>query len=97
MKIGNRIVGVAMIFAASTALASETPRPTAQDSRIRELIYSDVKVYRVVGVFCSATQIVFSPGERVEHVALGDTVSWEVARRKTRCSSNRANWPERPI
>jgi type IV secretion system protein VirB9 len=30
-------------------------------------------------VFRSATQIVFSASERVEHVALGDTVSWEVA------------------
>ena len=79
MRVGHCIAAVAMMFAASPALASETPRPTAQDSRIREVIYSDAQVYRVVGVFRSATQIVFSPGERVEHVALGDTVSWEVA------------------
>src|SRR3546814_11795820 len=50
-----------------------------QDNRIREVIYSDTQVFRIVGVFRSATQIVFSPSERVEHVALGDTVSWEVA------------------
>ena len=75
----NRLAAIALVFATCPALASETPRPTAQDSRIREVIYSDVQVYRVVGVFRSATQIVFSPGERVEHVALGDTVSWEVA------------------
>ncbi len=59
--------------------AAETPHPTSQDQRIREVVYSDAQVFRVVGVFRSATQIVFSAGERVEHVALGDTVSWEVA------------------
>jgi type IV secretion system protein VirB9 len=64
---------------AAPVLAGETPHPTDQDSRIREVIYSDKQVFRVVGVFRSATQIVFSEGERVEHVALGDTVSWEVA------------------
>ncbi len=64
---------------AAPARASETPRATAQDNRIREVVYSDVQVFRIVGVFRSATQIVFSPEERVEHVALGDTISWEVA------------------
>src|SRR3546814_7892110 len=79
MKPAPRIAAIAMMIAASPALADETPHPTAQDSRIREVIYSDGQVYRIVGVFRSATQIVFSAGERVEHVALGDTVSWEVA------------------
>jgi len=79
MKTEHRIAAIAMMIAASPAFASETPRPTAQDSRIREVIYSDTQVFRIVGVFRSATQIVFSKGERVEHVALGDTVSWEVA------------------
>lgn len=79
MKTAHRIAAIAMMIAASPALASETPHPTAQDSRIREVIYSEGQVFRIVGVFRSATQIVFSAGERVEHVALGDTVSWEVA------------------
>ena len=65
MTRSNRLAAIALTFATCPALASETPRPTAQDSRIREVIYSDVQVYRVVGVFRSATQIVFSPGERV--------------------------------
>jgi type IV secretion system protein VirB9 len=79
MKTAHRIAGLAFIMAASPLAANETPHPTAQDSRIREVIYSEGQVFRVVGVFRSATQIVFSAGERVEHVALGDTVSWEVA------------------
>jgi type IV secretion system protein VirB9 len=67
------------VLVSSPAIAGETPHPTTQDSRIREVIYSDAQVFRIVGVFRSATQIVFSAGERVEHVALGDTISWEVA------------------
>ena len=71
--------GIGMFTASIPALAAETPRPTLQDNRIKEVVYSDTQVFRIVGVFRSATQIVFSAGERVEHVALGDTVSWEVA------------------
>lgn len=79
MNAIHRTLAVAMLVTASAATASETPRSTAQDSRIREVVFSETQVFRIVGVFRSATQIVFSPGERVEHVALGDTVSWEVA------------------
>jgi type IV secretion system protein VirB9 len=70
---------LAALMVATPSIASETPQPTVQDGRIREAIYSEGQVFRIVGVFRSATQIVFSTGERVEHVALGDTVSWEVA------------------
>jgi type IV secretion system protein VirB9 len=70
-------VGLSIVSA--PAIAGETPHPTARDPRIREVAYSDAQVFRVVGVFRAATQIVFSSGERIEHVALGDTVSWEVA------------------
>jgi type IV secretion system protein VirB9 len=79
MKNARRIAALAALMVATPASPSETPQPTAQDGRIREAIYSEGQVFRIVGVFRSATQIVFSAGERVEHVALGDTVSWEVA------------------
>ena len=79
MKRMSCLTALAFLLSSAPAMPSETPHPTAQDNRIREVIYSDTQVFRIVGVFRSATQIVFSPGERVEHVALGDTVSWEVA------------------
>ena len=64
---------VAMIvITAVPAYAAETPHKTAQDDRIREAVFSEAQVFSVVGVFRSATQIVFSSAERVEHVALGD-------------------------
>lgn len=79
MKKPTLILGLSALTLVHPCYAAETPRPTAQDSRIREAVYSEGEVYRVVGVFRSATQIVFSAQERIEHVALGDTISWEVA------------------
>ena len=79
MKLGWVALPVTFAVISAPLQASETPRATAQDSRIREVIYSDAQVFRIVGVFRAATQIVFAADERVEHVALGDTVSWEVA------------------
>lgn len=79
MKVLLICAGIGMLAASIPAWAAETPRPTSQDNRIKEVAYSDTQVFRIVGVFRSATQIVFSASERVEHVALGDTVSWEVA------------------
>ena len=79
MKVLFLLAGAGLVSASVPVWAAETPSPTSQDQRIREVVFSDKQVFRIVGVFRSATQIVFSPGERVEHVALGDTVSWEVA------------------
>jgi len=70
---------LALLLAPLPALAGEVPARTALDGRIREVVYSDSQVYEITGVFRTATQIVFAPGETVEHVALGDSVSWEVA------------------
>ncbi|OAO04836.1 P-type conjugative transfer protein VirB9 [Sphingomonadales bacterium EhC05] len=79
MKNLRNFTLLALLISGSPVMAGETPQPTAQDNRIREVVYDENQVFRIVGVFRSATQIVFSPGERVEHVALGDTISWEVA------------------
>ena len=79
MRVLFLLAGAGLVSASVPVWAAETPSPTSQDQRIREVVFSDKQVFRIVGVFRSATQIVFSPGERVEHVALGDTVSWEVA------------------
>ena len=51
---------VAVSIATSLPIdAAEIPHPTAQDERIREVAYSDAQVFQIVGVFRSATQIVF--------------------------------------
>ena len=68
---------LAIALAASPAMAEETPHATVLDHRVREVNYNDRQVYEIPGVFRIATEIVFAKDEVVEHVALGDTVSWD--------------------
>jgi type IV secretion system protein VirB9 len=72
----------ALLAVASPALAVETPRPGLADPRIKTVDYDPLQVVRVVGVFRTATQILFSDGETIQHVALGDTSGWDVVAEK---------------
>lgn len=67
------------VLAAMPALAETTPRSGPDDSRIRYVDYNKDEVVKINGVFRTASQIVFGPGETIASVALGDTISWEVA------------------
>jgi type IV secretion system protein VirB9 len=71
--------GALIAMLAVPALAEETPRRGPDDTRIRYVAYNPDQVVRVNGVFRAASQIVFGEGETIASVALGDTVSWEVA------------------
>ena len=64
---------------ASPVFAKETPHRGYSDARIRTVAYDPNQVVHINGVYRSALQIEFSPYETITHVALGDTVSWEVA------------------
>lgn len=77
----NRLVCLASAVAliAAPALAEDTPRGGPSDPRVKFVEYQETQVYRIVGTFRTATQIVLGADETIEHVALGDTVSWEVA------------------
>lgn len=63
----------------AAALAEQTPRQLGPDQRIREVNYTDGNVIKIRSGFRTATQIEFAPGEVIKFVAMGDTVSWEVA------------------
>lgn len=66
-------------LAPGAVLAEQTPRPLGPDQRIREVNYTDGNVIQIRSGFRTATQIEFAPGEVIKFVAMGDTVSWEVA------------------
>ncbi|AGS26443.1 P-type conjugative transfer protein VirB9 [Rhizobium etli] len=63
----------------SAALALETPRGAAQDSRIRFIDYQPYNITKVVGTLRSSVQVEFEADEEIAHVALGNSVAWEVA------------------
>ena len=64
------------------ALATETPRPGAIDSRIRTVAYDPDQVVRLTGYFGIQTMLEFGPDERIENVSIGDAMGWQVTPNK---------------
>jgi len=61
------------------AHALEIPTSAQQDNRVRFVNYQPYNITRVVGTIRSSVQVEFAPDEEIAHVALGNTVAWEVA------------------
>ena len=63
----------------SSAFALDIPRGASQDSRIRFVDYQPYNITKIVGTLRSSVQIEFAADEEIAHVALGNSVAWEVA------------------
>ena len=61
------------------ANALEIPTSAQQDNRVRLVNYQPYNITRIVGTIRSSVQVEFAPDEEIAHVALGNTVAWEVA------------------
>ncbi|MBS3651902.1 P-type conjugative transfer protein VirB9 [Pseudaminobacter sp. 19-2017] len=59
--------------------ALEIPASAQQDNRVRFVNYQPYNITRIVGTIRSSVQVEFAPDEEIAHVALGNTVAWEVA------------------
>ncbi|MEJ5021169.1 P-type conjugative transfer protein VirB9 [Ochrobactrum vermis] len=64
---------------ASMGHALEVPHSASQDSRVRFVNYHPYNITRIVGSLRSSVQVEFDRGEEIAHVALGNSVAWEVA------------------
>jgi type IV secretion system protein VirB9 len=73
------IVALALSILMSPALALEIPRGASQDSRVRFVNYQPFNITKVVGTLRSSVQVEFASDEEIAHVALGNSVAWEVA------------------
>lgn len=70
------------IIAALTAFPVQAlgiPTSAQQDNRVRFVSYQPYNITRIVGTIRSSVQVEFAPDEEIAHVALGNTVAWEVA------------------
>lgn len=63
----------------STANALEIPTGASQDSRVRFVNYQPYNITRIIGTLRSSVQVEFAADEEIAHVALGNSVAWEVA------------------
>lgn len=74
------LIALAMVSNLSTtALALDIPRGASQDGRVRFIDYQPYNITRIVGTLRSSVQIEFAADEEIAHVALGNSVAWEVA------------------
>ncbi|MCH4539794.1 P-type conjugative transfer protein VirB9 [Brucella tritici] len=60
-------------------LALEIPTTASQDSRVRFVSYQPYNITRIIGSLRSSVQVEFARDEEIAHVALGNSVAWEVA------------------
>jgi len=70
---------VAWACLVTSAHALETPTSAPQDNRVRFVDYEPYNITRIVGSLRSSVQVEFAADEEIAHVALGNTVAWEVA------------------
>ena len=68
---------VLAMFAAAPALAEQAPRAVIQDSRIRTVPFQRDNVVVVHGALGVSTMVAFGDDERIETVAIGDSVGWQ--------------------
>lgn len=79
MRLQFLILLALTVGLSSQAFALDTPRSAPQDSRVRFVDYQPYNITRIVGTLRSSVQIEFAPDEEIAHVALGNSVTWEVA------------------
>lgn len=72
------LVFLAALMAASPALALQSPRAIATDSRIRTVRYSQNEVYQFIGHYGYQSSIEFEGDEKIQTVSIGDSVAWLV-------------------
>ncbi len=73
------MVAIGFSLAPLPSLALQQPIAGSRDARMRMVAYDPFNVVKINGVIRASTQVVFSEDEEIAHVAIGDSVSWEVA------------------
>jgi type IV secretion system protein VirB9 len=71
-----------VLASASMAVCAESPRPGALDPRIRTVFYNPDEVVLLRGNPGYQMTIEFGADERIENVAIGDSLSWQVTPNK---------------
>ena len=75
------VITLACVLAslAAAARAESIPNPGPADPRMRWVVYNPDQVYKITGVYRTATVIVFAADEKIFNGGAGDAVAWEVS------------------
>ena len=68
----------ALALLAATPAAAVTPHPGSGDPRIHEVLYDPQEVVELHGALGYQLSLEFDPAERIENVAIGDALGWQV-------------------
>lgn len=71
-----------LLLTAAPLGAAESPTPGLTDSHIQTVFYDPDQVVRLAGRTGYQTMIEFDPSERIENVAIGDALGWQVTPNK---------------
>jgi type IV secretion system protein VirB9 len=66
------------LLISTSALASQSPRPLGDDSRIRHVMYDPNEIYEIKASFGYQTTIEFSDSENIQVASIGDSIAWQV-------------------
>jgi type IV secretion system protein VirB9 len=72
------LVAALLALAAAPASAAIAPHPGAGDPRIGEVLYDPAQVVELKGALGYQLTLEFDPLERIENVAIGDALGWQV-------------------
>ncbi len=77
----RKILLLAVVIAGTTQIAHalDVPRGAPSDNRVRFVNYQPYNITKIVGSLRSSVQVEFAADEEIAHVALGNSVAWEVA------------------
>jgi type IV secretion system protein VirB9 len=73
------LVALSLVPAMPAAVALQVPSAGERDERVRTVVYDAANVVKINGVMRASTQIMFAEDEEIAHVAIGDSMAWEVA------------------
>ncbi|MBB3238257.1 P-type conjugative transfer protein VirB9 [Phyllobacterium endophyticum] len=76
--MGAALVGFSLMGGAIHAIAEVAPRRGAADPRVRTVIYNSANVVSVDASHGVSTMIVLGDAEKIETVAVGDSLSWKI-------------------
>ena len=78
MTPATRLALLAAILLAATPAVAVVPHPGPGDPRIHEVLYDPAEVVELKGALGYQLTLEFDPSERIENVALGDSLGWQV-------------------
>ena len=72
------LTGALLFLAATPSQGAVEPRPGLGDPRLKSVTYDPAEVVALRGVLGYQIMVQFDPAEKIQNVAIGDSVGWQV-------------------